>query len=187
MVAMKKFLVALPFLINKRKEKHPHNNGMKFHVQVRDIGSDQDNGIAMLSFANLLGLLPCQVKDWNDGQEREREWRIYDIWKQRQFAIKLLRLRCKSSLIRFWSIAQPINISHLKWAEILVLKRPIMEITSWIIWYFVTILPNAKLKVWVECCTHYKLKFISMKSVQLDPCSCIFGSYQMVCLHLFVW
>ena len=63
MVAMKKFLVALPFLINKRKEKHPHNNGMKFHVQVFDIGSDQDNGIAMLSFANLLGLLPCQVKD----------------------------------------------------------------------------------------------------------------------------
>lgn len=46
---------------------------MKFHVQVLDIGSDQDNGIAMLSFANLLGLLPCQVKDWNDGQERERE------------------------------------------------------------------------------------------------------------------
>ena len=46
---------------------------MKFHVQVRDIGSDQDNGIAMLSFANLLGLLPCQVKDWNDSQERERE------------------------------------------------------------------------------------------------------------------
>lgn len=63
MVAMKKFLVALPFLINKRKEKHPHNNGMKFHVQVRDIGSDQDNGIAMLSFANLLDLLPCQLKD----------------------------------------------------------------------------------------------------------------------------
>lgn len=46
---------------------------MKFHVQVLDIGSDQDNGIAMLSFANLLGLLPCQVKDWNDGQERENE------------------------------------------------------------------------------------------------------------------
>lgn len=63
MVAMKKFLVALPFLINKRKEKHPHNNGMKFHVQVRDIGGDQDNGIAMLSFANLLDLLPCQLKD----------------------------------------------------------------------------------------------------------------------------
>ena len=58
-----KIFGALPFLINKRKEKHPHNNGMKFHVQVRDIGSDQDNGIAMLSFANLLGLLPCQVKD----------------------------------------------------------------------------------------------------------------------------
>lgn len=46
---------------------------MKFHVQVRDIGSDQDNGIAMLSFANLLDLLPCQLKDWNDSQERERE------------------------------------------------------------------------------------------------------------------
>ena len=101
----KNFMLALPFLINKRKEKHPHNNGMKFHVQVRDIGSDQDNGIAMLSFANLLDLLPYQLKDWNDSQEREREWRIYDIWKQRQFAIKLLRLRCKSSLIRFWSIA----------------------------------------------------------------------------------
>ena len=57
------FLVALPFLINKRKERHPHNNGMKFHVQVRDIGSDQDNGIAMLSFANLLDLLPYQLKD----------------------------------------------------------------------------------------------------------------------------
>ena len=50
---------------------------MKFHVQVRDIGSDQDNGIAMLSFANLLGLLPCQVKDWNDSQERER---MKNLW-----------------------------------------------------------------------------------------------------------
>lgn len=46
---------------------------MKFHVQVCDIGSDQDNGIAMLSFANLLDLLPYQLKDWNDSQERERE------------------------------------------------------------------------------------------------------------------
>lgn len=46
---------------------------MKFHVQVFDIGSDQDNGIAMLSFANLLDLLPYQLKDWNDSQERERE------------------------------------------------------------------------------------------------------------------
>lgn len=50
---------------------------MKFHVQVLDIGSDQDNGIAMLSFANLLSLLPCQVKDWNDGQERER---MKNLW-----------------------------------------------------------------------------------------------------------
>lgn len=51
-------------LPHKQKEsKNPHNNGMKFHVQVRDIGSDQDNGIAMLSFANLLDLLPCQLKD----------------------------------------------------------------------------------------------------------------------------
>ena len=52
---------------------------MKFHVQVRDIGSDQDNGIAMLSFANLLDLLPCQLKDWNDSQERERE-RMRNLW-----------------------------------------------------------------------------------------------------------
>lgn len=50
---------------------------MKFHVQVLDIGSDQDNGIAMLSFANLLDLLPCQLKDWNDSQERER---MKNLW-----------------------------------------------------------------------------------------------------------
>lgn len=47
----------------------------------------------------------------------------------------------------FQCIAKLRNVSYLKRAEIFILKAPILKITSWLTWQFITKLPNAKLTV----------------------------------------
>ena len=47
----------------------------------------------------------------------------------------------------FQCIVKLRNVSHLKWTEIFILKAPILKITSWLTWQFITKLPNSNLKV----------------------------------------
>ena len=58
----------------------------------------------------------------------------------------------------FQCIAKLRNVSHLKRAEIFILKTPILKITSWLTWKFITKLPNAKLTV--------RLKSLSLNIAQ---------------------
>lgn len=58
----------------------------------------------------------------------------------------------------FQCIAELRNVSHLKRAEIFILKAPILKITPWLTWQLITKLPNAKLTV--------KLKSLSLNIAQ---------------------
>ena len=60
---------------------------------------------------------------------------------------KVCLLAMKGKRLNNFSVSLSWETSHLKWAEIFILKTSILKITSWLTWQFITKLPNAKLTV----------------------------------------
>ena len=46
----------------KWKRQNPDIYGKTFHVQIHELGSEPNNVIAILTFASMVFLLPCQLK-----------------------------------------------------------------------------------------------------------------------------